>query len=315
DLATAVRDRNLKFGLYHSLFEWYNPLMLADSQTGFVTNNFVVNKVLPEMIELVQNYSPEIIWSDGDWHKNYTYWKSTEFLAWLYNESPVKDTVVVNDRWGKGVECNHGDFYTCVDRYNPKVLQNHKWENAMTLDKESWGYRRYNSITDIMTTAELLKTLTETISCGGNILINMGPTHDGRIDLIFQERLFDLGNWLSVNGKAIYKSTPWKYQNDRATGYVWYTSKKSTVFAISLEWPKNNTLRLGYAVELFENKRPIVTMLGNSEKLKWSIGNSYRNKIVSIQFPDKATVACDWAWVLQIENPTSVHVQDIDEIP
>ncbi|KAF2892166.1 hypothetical protein ILUMI_14007, partial [Ignelater luminosus] len=46
------------------------------------------------------------------------------------------------------------------------VLQNHKWENAMTLDKVSWGYRRYNYITDIMTTAELITTLAETISCG-----------------------------------------------------------------------------------------------------------------------------------------------------
>lgn len=53
---------------------------------------------------------------------------------------------------------------------NAEVLQKHKWENAMTLDKESWGYRRYNHITDILTTAELIKTLTETISCGGSIL-------------------------------------------------------------------------------------------------------------------------------------------------
>lgn len=96
----------------------------------------------------------------------------------------------------------------------------------------------------------------------------MGPTHDGRIDLIFQERLFDLGKWLAVNGKAIYKSTPWKHQNDTVTGSVWYTSRKPTVFAISLEWPKNNTLKLGSAVKLFENKRPVVTMLGNSDKLK-----------------------------------------------
>ena len=33
--------------------------------------------------------------------------------------SPVKDTVVVNDRWGKGIMCHHGDYYTCHDRYNP----------------------------------------------------------------------------------------------------------------------------------------------------------------------------------------------------
>ncbi|KAF2901668.1 hypothetical protein ILUMI_04511 [Ignelater luminosus] len=308
DLAAAVHSKNLKFGLYYSLFEWFNPLYQADAKANFKTNNFVVNKIIPEMVELVQNYTPEVIWSDGDWDANDTYWKATEFLAWLYNESPVKDTVIANDRWGVAIRCQHGDFYTCADRYNPKVLQNHKWENAMTLDKVSWGYRRYNYITDIMTTAELITTLTETISCGGNILINIGPTHDGRIDLIFQERLLDLGKWLSINGKAIYKSTPWKHQNDGITDYVWYTSKNATVFAISLEWPKNNTLKLESAVELFENKRPIVTMLGNLEKLKWSINKNRISKTVRIQFPNKATVACDWAWVIQIENPTLVHV-------
>lgn len=51
------------------------------------------------------------------------------------------------------------------------VLQEHKWENAMTLDKGSWGYRRNARLSDYMTTKELLKTLMETISCGGNILV------------------------------------------------------------------------------------------------------------------------------------------------
>jgi alpha-L-fucosidase len=43
-----------------------------------------------------------VIWSDGEWEADENYWKSKEFLAWLYNSSPVKDTIVVNDRWGKG---------------------------------------------------------------------------------------------------------------------------------------------------------------------------------------------------------------------
>lgn len=142
-------------------------MYLADKASNYNKSVFVNEKVIPEMVELVQNYLPEIIWSDGDWEANDTYWKSTQFLAWLYNESPVKNTVVVNDRWGRGIGCHHGDFFSCKDRYNPGVLQNHKWENAMTLDKKSWGFRRNANLSDYFTINELLATLAETISCGG----------------------------------------------------------------------------------------------------------------------------------------------------
>ena len=86
-------------------------------------------------MELITKYRPEVIWSDGDWEADPGYWDTLQFLAWLYSDSPVRETVVTNDRWGVGVLCKHGDFYTCSDRYNPGVLQSHKWENAMTIDK------------------------------------------------------------------------------------------------------------------------------------------------------------------------------------
>nr|CAG4651697.1 EOG090X03KG [Triops cancriformis] len=186
----------------------------------------------------VDTYQPEVIWSDGDWEAKDAYWKSTDFLAWLYNESPVKDTVVVNDRWGSEVPCHHGDFYTCTDHYNPGVLQVHKWENCMTVDKHSWGYRRNAPLTDYHTIEELLVELVETVSCGGNLLLNVGPTHDGRIGPIFEERLTQIGQWLGINGEAIYASKPWVHQNDTLNGNVWYTAKMegdaATTFFLSI---------------------------------------------------------------------------------
>lgn len=145
-------------------------------------------------MELVNIYKPEVIWSDGEWDAPDTYWKSKEFLAWLYNQSPVKETVVVNDRWGHETGCHHGDFYNCADRYNPGTLQPHKWENALTIDKESWGYRRNADLSDYLTLNELIKELVVTVSCGGNMLLNVGPTKDGIIAPIFEERLRQIGN-------------------------------------------------------------------------------------------------------------------------
>lgn len=57
------------------------------------------------------------------------------------------------------------------------------------------------------------------ISCGGNMLLNVGPTADGRIVAIFQERLLQIGSWLDINGEAIYSTRPWRVQND--TARIW----------------------------------------------------------------------------------------------
>ena len=58
-------------------------------------------------------------------------------------------------------------------------------------------------------------------SCGGNILINVGPTKEGTIIPLFEERLRGMGAWLKVNGEAIYDTVPWKYQNDTVAPRVW----------------------------------------------------------------------------------------------
>lgn len=76
-----------------------------------------------------------------------------------------------------------------------------------------------------------------------------------------------MGNWLSVNGEAIYESKPWKVQNDSLTN-VWYTTRNGSVFAIALSWPKSDVLKLGSALELFQTNDVKVNLLGYPNKLK-----------------------------------------------
>lgn len=155
---------------------------------NFQTNEFSTKKFAPEIRELVEKYEPHVIFADGNWEANSTYWQSPEFLAWLYNESPVKDVVVVNDRWGNDVTCLHGDYRNCEDRFNPgKVKLMHlirfrwiyasyahldyvpefKWENCLTIDWASWGYRRNADINDFMSAWNIIEALVTTVSRGG----------------------------------------------------------------------------------------------------------------------------------------------------
>ncbi|KFV96370.1 Plasma alpha-L-fucosidase, partial [Eurypyga helias] len=300
ELATAVRNRtDLRFGLYHSLFEWFNPLFLEDAASVFKTRKFPTSKSLPELYEIVTKYQPEIIWSDGNGNAPDTYWNSTGFLAWLYNDSPVRDTVVTNDRWGAGSICTHGGFYTCSDRYNPGHLLPHKWENCMTVDRQSWGYRREAQLDDYLTAEDLVKQLVETVSCGGNLLMNIGPTRDGRIAVVFEERLRQVGAWLEVNGGAIYGTKPWRAQNDTVTPGVWYTfsPREGTVNAIFLNWPASGTLQLGEPqAKLGETQ---VKLIGYEELLKW-IALGEKGMVVALPPLTPKQLPCQWGWTLQL---------------
>ncbi|XP_054462175.1 tissue alpha-L-fucosidase-like [Anoplopoma fimbria] len=244
ELAAAVRKKSLHFGLYHSLFEWYNPLYLADRASGFKTQDFVAHKAIPELVDLVTSYKPDLIWSDGDWEAPDTYWNSTHFLAWLYNDSPIKDVVVTNDRWGKGCYCKHGGYYNCADRYTPGKLPDHKWEKCQSIDTLSWGYRRHMKLSELMDLPSIIKDMVYVVALGGNYLLNIGPMSDGMIAPVFEERLRGLGVWLGINGEAIYASKPWRVQTENSTVTVWYTAKNNTVNAIILGWPSKQLLQL-----------------------------------------------------------------------
>ncbi|KAM6180869.1 plasma alpha-L-fucosidase [Erethizon dorsatum] len=302
ELEVAIRSRtNLHFGLYYSLFEWFHPLFLEDKSSSFHKQKFPAAKMLPELYELVNKYQPEVLWSDGDGGAPDSYWNSTGFLAWLYNESPVQDTVVTNDRWGDGCICKHGGYYTCTDRYHPGHLLLHKWENCMTIDKFSWGYRRDAGITDYLTIEELVKQLVETVAFGGNLLMNIGPTRDGTISAIFEERLRQMGTWLKVNGEAIYETHTWRFQNDTFTPNVWYTSKpkEKLVYAIFLKWPISGQLVLAQPNALPGETE--VKLLGRGQPLSWI---SLKPNGMMVQLPQLSIhqMPSRWGWALKLTN-------------
>ncbi|XP_050413526.2 alpha-L-fucosidase [Patella vulgata] len=245
ELGTAIKNKtSLHYGIYYSLSEWFNPLFLDDKANNFTTQEYVNTKTLPQLYELVKSYKPDVLWVDVLDKALGSYWKAQEFLAWLYNDSPVKDSVVTNDRWGYDTWCNHGGVMTCHDRFLPDQLQKKKWENVMTIDKSSFGFRRNAKLNSFLSSQDLINTFVQTVSLGGNMLMNVGPTEEGTIHPIYEERLRDIGNWLSVNNEAIKSSRPWSTQNDKLSPTVWYTKKQNVIYAIILGFESGVTLSL-----------------------------------------------------------------------
>jgi len=203
DLTQAVRDSGLKMGYYYSLYEWFNPLWLQDKK------RYVAEHMTPKFKDLVTKYKPSLIFSDGEWDLTDTAWKSQELLAWLFNESPVAKEVVVNDRWGSNTRGkNTGATYT-TSEYGAGMDANVIWEESRGIG-HSYGYNRRENLEDYKSSRDLILILIDVVARGGNLLLDIGPTADGRIPVIMQQRLTDIGSWLQTNGEAIYGTTAWK---------------------------------------------------------------------------------------------------------
>ncbi|XP_042544552.1 tissue alpha-L-fucosidase [Dipodomys spectabilis] len=298
ELGAALRERNIRYGLYHSLMEWFHPLYVIDKKNSLKTQHFVNTKTMPELYHLVNSYRPDLIWSDGDWECPDTYWNSTSFLAWLYNDSPIKDEVVVNDRWGQGCSCHHGGYFNCQDKYKPEKLPDHKWEMCTSIDRKSWGYRCDMLLSDILPAFEIIKELVKTVSLGGNYLLNIGPTREGLIDPIFQERLLTIGKWLNVSGEAIYSTRPWRVQMEKDKRTVWYTSKGSTVYAIFMHWPEHGILKIKSPKTTESTK---IMMLGMHGNLKWS-KDSKDSLLITLPSLPPSGLPVKFAWTVKMTN-------------
>ena len=261
DLTDAVRKRGLKMGFYYSLYEWYNPLYLTNP------DRYVAEHMMPQLKDAVVRYKPSLIFSDGEWDHPSELWKSAEFLAWLFNESPCRDDVVVNDRWGKETRSVHGDYFTTEYGHvggGKKLAEHHKWEENRGMGA-SFGYNRNEDADNYKTATWLIHLLIKVVSRGGNLLLDIGPTADGRIPAIMQERLIEIGDWLKVNGEAIYGTRPWRETSEGE--FVRYTSKGDVLYAICLRYPDRELILTAPK----PTSNSVVTILGREEPLKWHL--------------------------------------------
>jgi alpha-L-fucosidase len=316
DLTKAVRARDIRMGYYYSLYEWYNPLWLADRK------RYAVEHMHPQFKELVTRYKPSIIFSDGEWDLPSADWKSPELLAWLFNESPVKDDVVINDRWGKETRHKHGGYFTT--EYTAGLEgSSHPWEESRGMGF-SYGWNRAETLEHYRSGRELVLMLADLVSRGGNLLLDIGPTGDGRIPVIMEDRLVQMGRWLSTNGEAIYNTRPWTRTRQwspgeqpkletgefmtryEVTDYIeqrkpnqaviqaFFTKRGNDVYAILPSWPGASfTVKSVSAPAAMQ-----ATLLGSASPLSWKASGSD----VAVQLPPPPAMAhqAQHAYVLKL---------------
>lgn len=174
ELKAALEKTDVKFGVYHSVYEWFHPLYLKNPE------EYAVKHLIPMLKELITKYEPWTLFTDGEWDHPSSVWHSTDFLQWLYNESPVKDTIVPNDRWGRETRGRLGGNFTT--EYG--IIDNGRRIEEVELDRPfeecrgigaSFGLNRIEGVDEYLSSKELIETLCSLVSKGGNFLLNIGP--------------------------------------------------------------------------------------------------------------------------------------------
>jgi len=305
DLTDAVRAKGLKMGLYYSNIEWESS-WTHRTESGYYLPDWLIQKyripedlyvdmhMNPQLKELVMNYEPSLVFADGgEWDGTDEYWKTKDFLAWLYNDSPVKDEVVVNDRFAKDMPGNHGDYYSSEYKDTDAVSSGHPWEESRGIGG-SYGFNRAENINDYSSSEELILELIDIVSRGGNLLLNVGPTADGRIPVIMQQRLMDIGEWLKVNGDAIYESKKRdRTYQEKGEQKLYFTSKEGSLYCLFNKWDAEISIDL-----LDFEKVSDVSMLGWDGEIQWKTEG--KNLLIKLPKMGLDEIPCDYAWTLKI---------------
>jgi alpha-L-fucosidase len=180
------------------------------------------------------------------------------------------------------------------------------------MDWNSWGYV---TNADYKTAERLVHELVDIVSKNGCLLLNIGPRPDGTIPEEGQELLLEMGDWLKINGEAIYETRPFEvfgegttvvkeghYSESKSTEFkaddIRFTVKGDKLYAIFLGWPGKKIIvkSLPKGKMLWLGNIREITLLGNPKPLKWTQNENG----LTVQLPD--TPPCKYAFTLKISG-------------
>ena len=342
ELVEACRKEGIYHGFYFSVEEYEYPLIdendqlyvrywsrgMAPDNAGLVSEsgehtgafngqlhnrmlsgkipvrNFIDELIVPQAKDFIDKYDPDILWFDGEWQRPAEYYRTPDIVAYFYNQAEGRKEVVSNDRLGQGTREEHGDFYTSeTDEVVEKMDQ--PWEENRSMS-ESYGYNQTDSLENYLSADELIQMFVRIVAKGGNLNLMVNPDGSGHVPQIQQDLLKELGDWLKVNGEAIYGTIPYETlcDNTQLGQPVWYTMSKDSTYgyAIVFDWPKSETFICKGANMIWDSD---VTMLGYDQPLEWvDVGRDRWG--LSAKVPDEmlgnpSARPCEHAWVLKFK--------------
>ena len=317
DLSRAVRAAGMRMGLYYSGgYDWpYNDALLsnpADASLAVPATRDYEEYAAAHVRELIERYQPSVLWNDVCWPAG---GNLAALFADYYNAVPDG---VINDRWveptghrgavsdaiargmGDLVQrfwshipessksltfpgAHHYDFNTPEYARFDDIVEK-KWESTRGVG-HSFGANRNERPEDIVTATELVRMFADVVSKNGNLLIGIGPDQHGRIMDEQVAPLRGLGEWMAVNGDAMYGSRPWHMASATTTegGDVRFTRTGDTVNAVVLDLPERTFGIRGVDATGVTGVRA----LGIDEPLEWSVNQG----MLHVTFPERAPVS------------------------
>lgn len=218
-LAAACKKYGIKFCIYYSVLDWFNPDYPLHSPKDKVADpkanmpRYLVY-MKNQLREMVTKYDPYMMWFDGAWESPWTEQMAVDMYTYLKS---LKKDLIINNRLGKeiaGLENKDINISKMIGDYDTpeqtvgRMNLNTPWESCITICK-NWAWVPNDKMKSLQ---ECIQTLASTAGGNGNLLFNVGPMLDGRIEARQVNRLKEIGNWLKQNGEAIYstKGGPYK---------------------------------------------------------------------------------------------------------
>ncbi|MDA9107490.1 alpha-L-fucosidase [Flavobacteriaceae bacterium] len=254
-----IRGKGLKLGLYYSLPDWSykdytnhtNKIKRYSIQDKPERWQKFLNYRDNQLMELKSRYKPDLWWFDGDWEHNAIEWKSEMLKTKLQKNFP---NVIVNSRLNE-----FGDYETPeigIPVYRPSSKY---WELCMTIN-DSWGYQQNDN--NYKTPLQVIDLFVDTLSKGGNLLLNISPKPNGKIPEKQKLILKELGKWSKKHDSAIY-STKKGIPYDHFYGPSTLSKDKKTLFLFLRDIPKDNQI----VVKGISNKINRAYIVGNGTVL------------------------------------------------